>query len=218
MNGTQSKRRGVMLAISSPSGAGKSTLTRSLIVEDKGIHLSVSVTTRERRPSEAEGVHYHFISKREFDSLRDAGELLEYAEVHGNFYGSPRGPVERALANGQDVLFDIDWQGAQQLYTKMPKDVVGVFVLPPSAAELKARLERRAEDAGEVIQRRLRNARNEIKHWEEYDYVIVNEDFQTAFEQLKDILSAERAKRAHQADLAQRVEKLDRELANLTGE
>ncbi len=113
-------------------------------------------------------------------------------------------------------LFDIDWQGAQQLYAKMPKDVVGVFVLPPSAAELKSRLERRAEDAGEVIQRRLRNARNEIKHWDEYDYVIVNEDFGTAFEQLKDILSAERAKRAHQADLAQRVEKLDQELAKLT--
>jgi guanylate kinase len=206
----------MMLVVSSPSGAGKSSLTRALIAEDKGIHLSVSVTTRGRRPSEAEGVHYHFISKREFDSLRDAGELLEYAEVHGNFYGSPRAPVERALANGSDVLFDIDWQGAKQLYEKMPKDVVGVFVLPPSAAELKSRLERRAEDAGEVIQRRLRNARNEIRHWEEYDYVIVNEDFGTAFEKLKDILSAERAKRAHQADLAQRIERLDQELAKLT--
>jgi guanylate kinase len=216
MNGAQPTRRGVMLVVSSPSGAGKSSLTRALIAEDRGIHLSVSVTTRGRRPSEAEGVHYHFISKREYDSLRDASELLEHAEVHGNFYGSPRAPVERALANGSDVLFDIDWQGAKQLYEKMPKDVVGVFVLPPSAAELKSRLERRAEDAGDVIQRRLRNARNEIKHWEEYDYVIVNEDFGTAFEQLKDILSAERAKRAHQADLAQRVEKLDQELAKLT--
>jgi guanylate kinase len=217
MNGTQSNRRGMMLVVSSPSGAGKSSLTRALIAEDKGIHLSVSVTTRGRRPSEAEGVHYHFISKREFDSLRDAGELLEYAEVHSNFYGSPRAPVERALAEGSDVLFDIDWQGAKQLYEKMPKDVVGVFVLPPSAAELKSRLERRAEDAGDVIQRRLRNARNEIKHWEEYDYVIVNEDFQAAFERLKDILSAERARRAHQADLAQRIETLDQELAKLTG-
>jgi guanylate kinase len=205
-----------MLVISSPSGAGKSTLTRSLIETDKAIHLSVSVTTRGRRPSEAEGVHYHFVSKREFESMRDAGELLEYAEVHGNFYGSPREPIERALASGSDVLFDIDWQGAQQLYAKMPKDVVGVFVLPPSAAELKSRLERRAEDAEEVIQRRLRNARNEIKHWVEYDFVIVNEDFQAAFERLKDILSAERARRAHQADLAQRIEKLDQDLAKLT--
>jgi guanylate kinase len=206
-----------MLVVSSPSGAGKSSLTRSLIGEDKGIHLSVSVTTRERRPSEAEGVHYRFVSKREFESLRDAGELLEHAEVHGNFYGSPREPVERALAKGSDVLFDIDWQGAKQLYEKMPKDVVGVFVLPPTAAELKSRLERRAEDAGEVIQRRLRNARNEIKHWGEYDYVIVNEDFQVAFGQLKDILSAERARRSHQADLARRIERLDDELAKLTG-
>jgi guanylate kinase len=187
-----------------------------LIETDKAIHLSVSVTTRGRRPSEAEGVHYHFVSKREFESMRDAGELLEYAEVHGNFYGSPREPIERALASGSDVLFDIDWQGAQQLYAKMPKDVVGVFVLPPSAAELKSRLERRAEDAEEVIQRRLRNARNEIKHWVEYDYVIVNEDFQAAFERLKDILSAERARRAHQAGLAQRIEKLDQDLAKLT--
>lgn len=218
MNGTQPNRRGMMLVVSSPSGAGKSSLTRALIAEDKGIHLSVSVTTRGRRPSEAEGVHYHFISKREFDSLRDAGELLEHAEVHANFYGSPRVAVERALANGSDVLFDIDWQGAKQLKDKMLKDFVGVFVLPPSAAELKSRLERRAEDAGDVIQRRLRNARNEIRHWEEYDYVIVNEDFGTAFEQLKDILSAERAKRAHQADLAQRIEKLDQELAKLTNE
>jgi guanylate kinase len=216
MTGTQPNRRGMMLVVSSPSGAGKSSLTRALIAEDKGIHLSVSVTTRERRPSEAEGVHYRFISKREFESLRTAGELLEHAEVHGNFYGSPREPVERALASSRDVLFDIDWQGAQQLYAKMPKDVVGVFVLPPSASELKARLERRAEDAGEVIQRRLRNARNEIKHWEDYDYVIVNEDFQAAFEQLKNILSAERARRAHQADLAQRIEKLDQDLAKLT--
>lgn len=216
MNGPQPSRRGVMLVISSPSGAGKSTLTRSLIGEDKNIHLSVSVTTRERRHSEADGVHYHFISKRKFEAMRDAGDLLESAEVHGNFYGSPREPIEQALANGRDVLFDIDWQGAQQLYQRMREDIVGVFVLPPSARELKSRLERRAEDAGDVIQRRLRNARHEIKHWIEYDYVLVNEDFQTTFVQLKEILSAERARRVRQVDLARQVEKLDQELAKLT--
>ena len=216
MNGPQPSRRGVMLVISSPSGAGKSTLTRSLIGEDKDIHLSVSVTTRERRHSEADGVHYHFISKRKFEAMRDAGDLLESAEVHGNFYGSPREPIEQALASGRDVLFDIDWQGAQQLYQRMREDIVGVFILPPSANELKSRLERRAEDAGDVIQRRLRNARHEIKHWIEYDYVLVNEDFQTTFVQLKEILSAERARRVRQVDLARQVERLDQELANLT--
>jgi guanylate kinase len=205
-----------MLVISSPSGAGKSTLTRSLIEQDKGIHLSVSVTTRERRPSEADGVHYHFISKRRFESMRDDGELLEFAEVHGNFYGSPREPIERALAAGEDVLFDIDWQGAQQLYAQMQDDIVGVFILPPTAFELKSRLERRAEDAADTIQRRMRNARSEIKHWVEYDYVLFNEDFQTAFEQLKQILSAERARRVRQNDLASQVERLDQELAKLT--
>jgi guanylate kinase len=205
-----------MLVISSPSGAGKSTLTRSLIGEDKDVHLSVSVTTRERRHSEADGVHYHFISKRKFEAMRDAGDLLESAEVHGNFYGSPREPIEQALANGRDVLFDIDWQGAQQLYQRMREDIVGVFVLPPSANELKSRLERRAEDAGDVIQHRLRNARHEIKHWIEYDYVLVNEDFQTTFVQLKEILSAERARRVRQVDLVRQVEKLDQELAKLT--
>jgi guanylate kinase len=206
-----------MLVISSPSGAGKSTLTRSLIEQDKEIHLSVSVTTRERRQSEADGVHYHFVNKRQFESMRDAGELLEHAEVHGNFYGSPREPVEQALTAGQDVLFDIDWQGAQQLHTQMSSDFVGVFVLPPTGSELKSRLERRAEDSSEIIARRLRNARAEIKHWEEYDYVLFNEDFQTAFEQLKNILSAERAKRSRQSDLATRVEQLDQELAILAG-
>jgi len=210
------KRRGLMLVISSPSGAGKSSLARSLIETDKGIQLSVSVTTRERRPSEAEGVHYHFVNKRRFDAMRDAGELLEWAEVHGNFYGSPREPIERALSDGYDVLFDIDFQGAQQLYERMRADVVGVFILPPAAQELKNRLERRAEDAGQVIQRRLRNARNEITHWEEYDYVLVNEDFQRTFEQLNSILAAERARRTRQLDLADFIAMLDAELAKLT--
>lgn len=211
------KRRGIMLVISSPSGAGKSTLTRSLIETVKGIHLSVSVTTRQRRPSEAEGVHYHFITKRKFDAMRSANALLEWAEVHGNFYGSPRKPIERALEAGKDVLFDIDWQGAQQLYAKMRKDVVGVFVLPPSAKELKSRLERRAEDSNDVIGRRLVNARNEIRHWDEYDYVIVNRDFGRAFIELKQILSDKRADRDKQAVMAQQIESLDKDLAALTG-
>lgn len=210
------KRRGIMLVISSPSGAGKSSLTRSLIETVDGIHLSVSVTTRERRPSEAEGVHYHFVTKREFSAMRSAGGLLEWAEVHGNFYGSPRKPIEKALAAGKDVLFDIDWQGAQQLYSKMRKDVVGVFVLPPSAKELKSRLERRAEDSSEVINRRLVNARNEIRHWDEYEHVIINKDFGKAFAQLKKILSGERTRRKERAGMAQQIEKLDRDLATLT--
>jgi len=213
---TQPVRRGVMLVISSPSGAGKSTLARSLIESDKAIQLSVSVTTRDRRPSEVEGVHYYFVDKRRFDAMRRAGDLLESAEVHGNFYGSPREPIERALAAGNDVLFDIDWQGTQQLYAKMRTDIVGVFILPPSAVELKHRLERRAEDSGDIIQRRLRNARTEIEHWKEYDYVLVNEDLNRTFEQLKHILAAERTRRTRQNTLAAHVANLDQDLARLT--
>src|SRR5689334_20149085 len=171
-------RRGIMLVLSSPSGAGKTTLTRNLLEQenkdDPGkLELSISVTTRKRRPSEIDGVHYYFVSKRHFEAMRDGGELLEWAEVHGNYYGTPREPVERALSDGRDVLFDIDWQGARQLYEKMRDDVISVFVLPPSAAELKSRLERRAEDSPEIITRRLRNAAEEIQHWNEYDYVLV---------------------------------------------
>jgi guanylate kinase len=216
MQGEDAKRRGVMLVISSPSGAGKSSLARSLVEIDKNIKLSVSVTTRERRPSEADGVHYHFVTKRKFDAMRQANELLEWAEVHSNFYGSPREPIERALAAGDDVLFDIDWQGTQQLYAQMRADIVGVFILPPSASELKHRLERRAEDAADVIQRRLRNAQTEIAHWAEYDYVLINEDFQHTFEQLRNILSAERVRRARQTSLAGHIDTLERELAKLT--
>jgi guanylate kinase len=211
-------RRGVMLVISSPSGAGKSTLARSLIEDDKSIELSVSVTTRERRSSEVDGVHYHFVSRRKFDQLRSGGELLEWAEVHGNFYGSPREPVESALAAGRDILFDIDYQGARQLYRKMPQDVVGVFVLPPSAQELKHRLERRAEDADHIIERRLRNARTEIEHWTEYDYVLVNQDLNSTFALLKSILTAERVRRFRQNGLAELVARLDHDLGKLVTE
>ena len=194
-------RRGIMLVVSSPSGAGKTTLTRNLLETEENVSLSVSVTTREKRLSEIEGVHYHFISKRRFDSMRDSDELLEWAEVHGNFYGTPREPVEKALAAGRDMLFDIDWQGTQQLYKKMRSDVVSVFVLPPSAAELKVRLERRAEDSGDVIIRRLRNAAEEIPHWVEYDYVLVNRDLDKSFARLRAILTAERLKRVLKPNL-----------------
>src|SRR3954466_431796 len=152
-------RRGLVLILSSPSGAGKSTLTRSIVNEHEAL-LSVSVTTRQRRPSEIEGVHYRFIAEDDFLAMRDRGDLLEWAEVHGNYYGTPRRPVEQALARGEDVMFDIDWQGTKQIVEKMRSDVVSVFILPPPMAELKARLERRAEDTPEVIARRLRNARD----------------------------------------------------------
>ncbi|WP_434712658.1 guanylate kinase [Rhizobium sp. YTUHZ045] len=191
----QIARRGLMLVISSPSGAGKSTIARTLLETDKHIGLSVSVTTRQRRASEVEGVHYHFKSVREFERLRDSDALLEWAEVHGNFYGTPREPVEHAMAEGRDMLFDIDWQGAQQLQEKMSADVVSIFVLPPTMTELQSRLHRRAEDSEEVIQTRLANSRAEIAHWREYDYVIVNDDLNTAFDAVQSIVKAERLRR-----------------------
>ncbi|MDF2618019.1 MAG: guanylate kinase [Xanthobacteraceae bacterium] len=209
-------RRGLMLVLSSPSGAGKSTLAQLLLKEHPEMRLSVSVTTRDRRPSEVEGIHYHFIKRERFEKLRDTGDLLESAEVHGNFYGTPREPVETALAAGKDVLFDIDYQGTLQLYEKMRADIVGVFILPPSATELKTRLERRAEDASGVIEKRLKNARTEIAHWEEYDYVLVNEDLNTTFINLQAILAAERLRRQRQLDLAPIIERLDQELVTLT--
>jgi guanylate kinase len=194
-------RRGIMLVVSSPSGAGKTTLTRNLLEQEENVAMSVSVTTRERRSSEIDGVHYRFISKRRFESLRDSDELLEYAEVHGNYYGTPREEVERTLTAGKDMLFDIDWQGTQQLYAKMRSDVVSVFVLPPSADELKHRLERRAEDSADVIAKRLKNAAEEIPHWNEYDYVLVNRDLDKSFMRLRAILTAERLKRVLKPNL-----------------
>ena len=191
----QIARRGLMLVISSPSGAGKSTIARTLLETDKQIGLSVSVTTRQRRPSEVEGVHYHFKSVREFERLRDSDSLLEWAEVHGNFYGTPREPVEQAMSEGRDMLFDIDWQGAQQLQQKMQADVVSIFVLPPTMTELQSRLHRRAEDSEEVIQTRLANSRAEIAHWREYDYVIVNDDLNAALDAVQSIVKAERLRR-----------------------
>jgi guanylate kinase len=188
-------RRGLMLVISSPSGAGKSTIARTLLADDKQLSLSVSVTTRQRRPSEIAGVHYHFVSQREFERMRDSDALLEWAEVHGNFYGTPREPVETAMAEGRDMLFDIDWQGAQQLQDKMSADVVSVFILPPTMTELQSRLHRRAEDTEEVIATRLANSRSEIEHWREYDYVLINADLNTAFDSVQSIVKAERLRR-----------------------
>jgi guanylate kinase len=208
-------RRGIMLVVSSPSGAGKTTLTRTLLAEEKNISLSISVTTRPKRPSEIDNVHYHFISMREFEALREAGGLLEWAEVHGNCYGTPRAPVEAALKIGRDMLFDIDWQGTRQLYRAMRTDIVSVFVLPPSAAELKARLERRAEDSADIIIRRLRNAAEEISHWNEYDHVVVNDDLERSFAALRQILADGRRKSAQRTDMNAFVDKLLAELRQI---
>jgi guanylate kinase len=209
-------RRGIMLIVSSPSGAGKTTLTRNLLDQEENVSLSISVTTRPRRSSEIDGVHYKFLTRRQFELMRDGGELLEWAEVHDNFYGTPREPVETALAEGRDVLFDIDWQGTQQLYASMRSDVVSVFVLPPTAEELKLRLERRAEDNPDIITRRLKNAAEEIPHWEEYDYVLVNRDLDKSFMRLRGILTAERLKRVHRDDIQGFVDTLLSDLKALT--
>jgi guanylate kinase len=211
------QRRGLMFVLSSPSGAGKSTLARLLLSEDKNLEISVSVTTRTRRPSEVDGRHYHFIDKLDFQRMRDHGELLEWAEVHGNFYGTPRAPVEKALAQGQDVLFDIDWQGTEQLAAldEVRPDLVRVFVLPPSFKELRARLERRAEDAAETIARRLENARVEIAQWAQYDYVIVNQDLDSSFPAVRAILTAERMRRERVTGLGAFIEDLLAQPADL---
>lgn len=208
-------RRGMMFVISSPSGAGKSVLSRHLLQADPTIQLSVSVTTRQRRPSEIDGVHYRFIDVPTFRAMRERGDLLEWAEVHGNFYATPRAPVELALAEGKDILFDIDVQGTLQLYQRMRPDVVSVFILPPSIEELQRRLKRRAEDADHVIFRRLQTAETEIAHWNDYDYVLVNEDIDRCFGELKQILAAERMKRHRQTHLADEVRILLQDLVKV---
>ena len=202
-------RRGLILILSSPSGAGKTTLTRAIAQDPTwALDVSISVTTRARRPSEIDGRHYHFIDREAFEDLRSRDDLLEWAEVHGNYYGTPRRPVEKVLGSGRDMIFDIDYPGTRQVRAKLAQDVVTVFILPPSMAELRQRLERRAEDSAETIEKRLANARTEIQRWSEYDYVIVNEDLQAAFQALQGILSAERLKRARRTGLAQFVDGL----------
>ena len=191
----------MILILSSPSGAGKTTLTRMLL-QDKALDLtlSISVTTRPRRSSEVDGVHYHFIDRHQYDLMKTGGDLLEAAEVHGNGYGTPRRPVDEVLRQGRDMLFDIDWQGAKQVREALGSDVVSVFILPPSMAELRARLERRAEDSAATISARLDNAKREIERWRLYDYVVVNDDLQHAYRQVTAILTAERARGARVAE------------------
>ncbi len=184
-----------MFVLSSPSGAGKTTLTRLLLDRVPRMRLSISATTRPRRRSEVESVHYYFVDPKRFTAMRRAGELMESAKVHGNYYGTPKAPVERALKAGTDMLFDIDWQGALQLYRKARPDVVSIFILPPSIDELRKRLARRAEDDPKTIRKRLANALEEIGHWKEYDYVLVNKDLNRSFSDLRAIVAAERARR-----------------------
>ncbi|WP_375641496.1 MULTISPECIES: guanylate kinase [unclassified Bartonella] len=188
------QRRGFLFILSSPSGAGKSTISR-LLLKDGQLELSVSMTTRKRRPSEVDGLHYHFISKEEFEYKRNRDEFIEWAEVHGNYYGTLRETVENALSTGRDMLFDIDYQGTEQLQKKMLGDTVSVFILPPSMKELVSRLHRRAEDSQDIINLRLENARTELKHWRSYDYVVINEDLDQSLSFIKSIYLAETAKR-----------------------
>jgi guanylate kinase len=205
-------RRGLMLVLSSPSGAGKTTLSRMLLKADRHIELSVSVTTRPQRPGEIDGRDYHFIDIVRFESMVKSGKLLEWAEVFGHRYGTPRIPVEKALRAGRDVLFDIDWQGTQQLSEKAREDLVSVFILPPSVKELQRRLERRAQDARAIIAGRMGKAAGEMSHWPEYDYVIVNRDKKNAFAEVRAILAAERLKRERQIGLSAFVRDLQAKL------
>lgn len=208
-----SQRRGLLLIISSPSGAGKSTLSKSLQDWDPSIRFSVSATTRKPRPGEIDGVDYFFLTPEEFQSRVEAGEMLEHAQVFGNFYGSPKGPVEQAMSDGYDTLFDIDWQGGQQIRnSSLGKDVVSVFILPPSMAELETRLRSRGQDSDDVIAGRMAKSQAEISHWAEYDYVLVNQDLDTAKQDLQTILSAERLRRDRNPGLSEFVRSLDAEM------
>ncbi|MFC7050623.1 guanylate kinase [Emcibacter nanhaiensis] len=202
------KRRGLLLVLSSPSGAGKSTLSRLLLEKDDQITMSISTTTREPRPGEADGVDYNFVTIPEFEDLVAQDGFLEHARVFDNYYGTPAAPVEKALQQGRDILFDIDWQGTQQLAQKAKGDLVRVFILPPSKDELERRLRARAQDTDEVVAKRMSKANQEISHWAEYDYIIVNEDLDQAEEELFSILKAERLKRERQTGLLSFVKDL----------
>lgn len=205
-------RRGLLIILSSPSGAGKSTLAKRLMNWDPTLRFSVSATTRDPRPGESDGVEYFFKSRAEFEKMVDQGDMLEHAEVFGNFYGTPKGPVEAAMGEGRDTLFDVDWQGGQQIRnSSLGKDVVSIFILPPSIAALEERLRSRAQDSDAVINGRMEKSLAEISHWSEYDYVLVNDDLDRAEEQLRTILTAERSRRDRQTGLNEFVRKLNRE-------
>lgn len=205
-------RKGLLLILSSPSGAGKSTLTRMLMGWDATMRFSVSATTRAPRPGEQDGREYYFRTRAEFEAMVADGQMLEHAEVFGNLYGTPRGPVEDAMREGRDTVFDIDWQGGQQIRNSaLGRDVVSIFVLPPSIAELDRRLHDRAQDSAEVIAGRMAKSRDEISHWAEYDYVLINDDLDATFAQLQTILQTERMRRDRQPGLADFVRQLNRE-------
>lgn len=206
------ERRGLMFVLSSPSGAGKTTLSRLLIERMSGLRMSVSVTTRQKRPGEVDGRDYFFVDHAKFQAMAGSGELLEWATVFDNGYGTPRAAVEDALSAGQDVLFDIDWQGTQQLREKAGKDVVSVFILPPSVADLEKRLHTRAQDSDEVIRGRMSRASHELSHWAEYDYIVVNHSIEEAFAEVQSILKAERLKRERRIGLTEFVRGLQRQL------
>ena len=206
------ERRGLMFVLSSPSGAGKTTLSRLLIERMPGLRMSVSATTRQMRPGEVDGRDYHFVDRARFEDMAKRNELLEWATVFDNRYGTPRAPVEAALSAGQDVLFDIDWQGTQQLREKARQDVVSVFILPPSAADLEKRLHTRAQDSDEVIRGRMSRASHEMSHWAEYDYIVINRNIDDAFAEVQSILKAERLKRERRTGLTTFVRELQRQL------
>lgn len=201
-------RRGLMLVLSSPSGAGKTSISRALLERDEALSLSISVTTRRKRPAERSGVDYIFLEPTEFHLMVNRQELLEYAKVFGNYYGTPRAAVEASLAEGRDVLFDIEWQGTQQLAEQARDDLVSVFILPPSMAELERRLHRRAQDSEQVISGRMAAAASEMTHWNEYQYVVINYDFEDSVSQVLAILRAERLRRHRQVGLANFVRRL----------
>lgn len=209
------KRRGVMLVIASPSGAGKSSTTQRMLAQNDNLSLSISVTTRAMRAGEVEGKDYYFITKNQFLDMRNRGDLLESAEVHGNFYGTPAAKVDELIAAGRDIIFDIDYQGTQQLYEKRRPDMVSVFLLPPSVPELKSRLESRAQDSADTIARRLQNARIEIEHWAEYDYVLVNHDLDQTCKSVSSILTSATLSRTRQLNISGFIKELQSQIDSI---
>ncbi|NIY78531.1 MAG: guanylate kinase [Rhodobacteraceae bacterium] len=215
---TSAERRGLLIILSSPSGAGKSTLARRLMAWDETLSFSVSATTRAPRAGEEDGVHYHFVDVPGFKHMVEEGEMLEHAHVFGNFYGSPAAPVRKAIEEGRDVLFDVDWQGAQQISNSVLRDhVLSIFVLPPSIKELRRRLETRGQDSAETIGKRMEKSWDEISHWDGYDYVLVNDDLEVSFERLKTIIAAERLRRVQQPGLMGFVRGLQSEFEEVEG-